>query len=143
MMQKNKKAPARARAVEDHYILTTKLVCGCCGAAMTGVSGKSHTGTIYQYYQCVTNRRKGGCKKKTVQKASYIVGTVITKTVQILTPENIDKIARSVEALCEKERNTESLKHLNKLIQENGATNGKPCQITGGGKGCGCNLCAD
>ena len=85
---------------------------------MTGVSGTGRNGTVHQYYQCVTNRRRGDCKKKTVQK-SYIEDKVINETIRILTPENIDRIARSVEALCEKERNTANLKRINKLIKEN------------------------
>ena len=39
----------------------TKLFCGYCQAAMTGVSGTSRTGTKYHYYQCVTNRRDKSC----------------------------------------------------------------------------------
>lgn len=38
-LEKNKKAPARAKAVGENYILTTKLFCGYCGAAITGISG--------------------------------------------------------------------------------------------------------
>ena len=37
----------------------------------------------------------------------------------MLTPEYIDMLARSIEAQCEKERNTSTLKRLNKLIKEN------------------------
>ena len=118
LMEKNKKAPARAKAVEENYILTTKLFCGHCQAAMVGVSGHSHTGAIHQYYQCVTKIRKGKCEKKTVKK-SYIENLMVNETVRVLTPENIDKIAHSVEAQCEKERNTASLKRLTKLIREN------------------------
>jgi len=118
LMAKNKKVPARAKAVEEFYLLTTKLFCGLCQSAMTGVSGRSHTGALHQYYQCVTNRRHGNCKKKTVKKAC-IDDLVVNETIRILTPENIDKIARSVEELCEKERNTETLKRISKLIREN------------------------
>ncbi|MCL2226085.1 MAG: recombinase family protein [Oscillospiraceae bacterium] len=120
LMEKNKKAPARAKAVDENYILTTRLFCGHCEAAMTGVSGTSHTGAIYQYYQCVTNRRRGNCKKKTVKKA-YIEDLVITETKKLLTPENIDKLASAIEKLCEKERNTDNLKRISKLIRENEA----------------------
>lgn len=42
IMEKNKKAPARAKAKVD-YLLTTKLFCGHCKAAMTGISGTSKT----------------------------------------------------------------------------------------------------
>ena len=118
IMAKNKKAPARAKAIDENYLLTTRLYCGDCNAAITGVSGTSHTGAVYQYYQCVTSRRKGGCKKKTVKKA-YIEDRVIEETVKILTPAYIDMLARSIESCCEKKRNTDSLKRLTKLVREN------------------------
>jgi len=41
LLEKNKKAPARAKAVEENYLLTTRLFCGHCQAAMTGLSGTS------------------------------------------------------------------------------------------------------
>ena len=44
MLQKNKKAPARAKAIEDQYLLTTKLFCGHCHCGMVGVSGTSASG---------------------------------------------------------------------------------------------------
>lgn len=46
MMEKNKKAPARAKGKVD-YLLTTKLFCGYCEAAMTGISGTSKTEKKY------------------------------------------------------------------------------------------------
>ena len=74
LLEKNKKAPARAKSVEENYLLTTKLFCGHCKAALTGMSGKSGTGKIHQYYSCVSQRqhekvsaeitpRKLGCKQ--------------------------------------------------------------------------------
>jgi DNA invertase Pin-like site-specific DNA recombinase len=119
LMEKNKKTPARAKAVGEFYLLTTKLFCGHCEAAMVGVSGTSHTGKIHQYYQCVTNRRRN-CKKKTVQKA-YIEDLVVEKVKNLLTDENIDRIAVKVSDLCQKERNTDTLKRLNKQLKENEA----------------------
>ena len=68
MIDKKKKAPARAKASEG-YILSTKLFCGHCKASMTGVSATSHTGKKYHYYQCVSNRRDKSCHKKSVRKA--------------------------------------------------------------------------
>ena len=117
-MEKNKKAPARAKAVEENYMLTTKLFCGFCDAAMTGVSGTSKQGKNHQYYQCVTNRRKCGCDKKIVKKA-LIEDKVIDETINLLTPEYIDMLAKSIEKQCEKERNTAELKRIEKLIREN------------------------
>jgi len=51
ILQKNKKAPARAKA-KDEYLLTTKLFCGHCKAMMTGMSGTARTGAIHNYYAC-------------------------------------------------------------------------------------------
>ena len=104
MMDKKKKAPARAKAFEN-YILSTKLFCGYCQAAMTGISGTSKTGTKYHYYQCVTNRRDKSCHKKAVSKA-YVEDLVIKETRKLLTKENIDRIAKEVVRLCEQEKDT-------------------------------------
>lgn len=117
MMDKKKKAPARAKAFEN-YILSTKLFCGYCQAAMTGISGTSKTGTKYHYYQCVTNRRDKSCHKKTVSKA-YIEDLVIKETRKLLTKENIDRIAKEVVRLCEQEKDTDNLKRLKRLLKEN------------------------
>ena len=116
-MNKKKKAPARAKAHES-YILSTKLFCGYCKSAMTGVSGKGKMGKKYFYYQCVTNRKDKSCKKGTVNK-SYIEELVITETRKLLTRDNIDKIASEVVLLCEQERNTDNLKRLKRLLKEN------------------------
>ena len=118
MLQKNKKAPARAKAIEDQYLLTTKLFCGHCHCGMVGVSGTSASGRYYQYYQCVTQRQHGDCKKKSVPK-DYIEDVVVNNVRKILTPQNIDKIAREAVDLCASERNTESLKRLQRLLREN------------------------
>ena len=118
IMEKNKKAPARAKAKVD-YLLSTKLFCGLCKAAMTGISGTSKTaGKKYHYYQCVTNRRDKSCAKKTVGK-DYLEDLIVTRLREFLTTENINTIAKEVVDLCERERNTDTLKRINKQIKEN------------------------
>lgn len=117
IMEKNKKAPARAKAKVD-YLLTTKLFCGPCKAAMTGVSGTSKTEKKYHYYQCVTNRRDKSCDKKTVNK-EYIEDVVVQQLREFLTPDNINTIAREVVDLCERESNNGNAKRLQKLLSEN------------------------
>lgn len=117
IMEKNKKAPARAKAKVD-YLLTTKLFCGHCKAAMTGVSGTSKTEKKYHYYQCVTNRRDKSCNKKTVNK-EYIEDVVVQQLREFLTPDNINTIAREVVDLCERESNNGNVKRLQKLLSEN------------------------
>lgn len=117
IMEKNKKAPARAKAKVD-YLLTTKLFCGSCKAAMTGISGTSKTERKYHYYQCVTNRRDKSCHKKTVSK-EYIEDLVVGKLWEFLTTDNINTIAKEVVTLCEKESNNGNARRLQKLINEN------------------------
>lgn len=117
IMEKNKKAPARAKAKVD-YLLTTKLFCGHCEAAMTGISGTSKTERKYHYYQCVTNRRDKTCDKKTVSK-EYIEDLVVNKLREFLTPDNISMIAKEVVDLCERESNSDNAKRLQKLLAEN------------------------
>ena len=115
-MEKNKKAPARARAKEE-YLLTTKLFCGHCKEMMTGISGTSKTGTIHNYYTC-NGRKKKLCDKKNVQK-EYIEDRVVRLAHAQLTDENIAKIASAVAAQCEKEKEGGDYKRLEKLRRDN------------------------
>ena len=66
-MEKNRHAPAMAKAKED-YLLTTKLFCGKCERMMVGESGKSHTGAMHYYYKCGGAKRLKDCDKKAVRK---------------------------------------------------------------------------
>lgn len=90
---KNKKAPARKKAREEEYLLTTKLFCGMCGAPMVGESGTSHTEKIHRYYKCVNVKKKKGCHKKTVRK-EWIEELIITETMRLV----YDDIAMSILA---------------------------------------------
>ena len=118
LLEKNRKAPARTKAVDEHYLLTTKIFCGHCNCAMTGVSGTSSTGKIHQYYNCVAQKRKGGCKKKSEQK-TVIEDLVVREVHAVLNDEHIDNIARRIADLSAKESNTDTLKRLNRLLKEN------------------------
>lgn len=115
-LEKNKHSPSRLKTTND-YILTTKLFCGHCKDMMVGVCGTSRTEKRYAYYSCNTSRKKL-CDKKNVQK-EYIEDLVVEEVRKILTDENIDKISKTVVKLAEKEKDTTTLKRLNKLLQEN------------------------
>ncbi|WP_282600091.1 recombinase family protein [Paenibacillus dendritiformis] len=114
-LEKNQKAPARAKAKAE-YLLTTKLFSGYCREMMTGESGTSKTGKVHHYYKCVLARKKQ-CSKKPVKKA-YIEDLVIAQCRQLLTNENIEKITKEVVALCEREQAASELKRLGKLLKE-------------------------
>jgi len=116
IMFKNKKAPARARA-KTEYLLTTKLFCGHCKELMTGYSGTSKTGKLHNYYKC-NNAKKKLCDKKAVQK-DYIEDLIVEQAREILTDDNITRIANEVVKLANNERENTVLKTLNKKLKEN------------------------
>lgn len=87
-LAKNRKAPARAKAVEN-YLLTTKLFCGRCGTAMHGESGKARNGSIHRYYKCHAAKKKlNDCKKKAVKK-DWIENLVVNETMAMLMDDNM------------------------------------------------------
>lgn len=116
MMKKNKKAPSRAKA-KTEYLLTTKLFCGHCKDMMTGYSGTSKTGKLHSYYMCKKAKQKI-CDKKNVKK-EYIENLVVEQARKTLTDKNIEKIAKTVVKICNKERESDTLKRLNKRLKEN------------------------
>lgn len=96
-MDKNKQAPARAKAREN-YILTTKLFCGKCGTMMAGESGTGTGEKIYRYYKCSHAKRKAGCNKKAVKK-EWIENLVVQHTMLMLKDDSLMK--RLVNRLLE------------------------------------------
>lgn len=114
MLKRNKRASGRMKAPAA-YLLTGKLFCGECGQPMTGESGTSHTGTIYNYYKCF-GRRKYQCKKHN-EKKDVIERLVVRETVrQVLQPNVIDEIAEKVAELAEREFQDKS--RINSLNEE-------------------------
>ena len=57
-LEKNKYAPSTYKA-DDRYLLSTKLICGCCGATMVGESGTGRNDKKYHYYKCSNQAQKG------------------------------------------------------------------------------------
>ena len=116
VLNKNKKAPARAKA-KTEYLLTTKLFCGTCKEMMVGVCGTSRNGVVHNYYSC-NGKRKNKCDRKNIQK-ELIENIVIKETIKILTDKNIEKIAKGIFELAEKEKNNNNIKELEKRLKEN------------------------
>jgi DNA invertase Pin-like site-specific DNA recombinase len=115
ILDRNKKAPARARAREE-YILTTKLFCGYCREMMVGYSGTSRTGTMYHYYIC-KNARKKQCKKKVVSKQA-IEDKVVSECRKLLTDSNIKKIAQAVAIACKSDYDNSEERRIKTRIKE-------------------------
>lgn len=85
--EKNKHAPAAAKAREN-YLLTTKLFCGKCGRMMAGESGTSNTGKVHHYYKCGNVKYKKGCSKKSVKK-DWIENIVVQQTMLMVMDDSL------------------------------------------------------
>ncbi len=115
-LAKNKKAPARAKAKEEFYLLTTKLFCGKCGSFMIGESGTGRHGAFHQYYKCGNAKRRKTCDKKSVRKA-WIEDIVVKKTMDMLMDDTVIlKLTDMLFDLQKKENTTLPL--LKKQIDE-------------------------
>jgi Site-specific recombinases, DNA invertase Pin homologs len=85
---KNKKSPARFKAKDELYLLSTKLHCGLCESFMVGESGTSSTEKFYQYYKCVSAKNHKGCKKKSVKK-TWIEDIVVNATMEMILDDTV------------------------------------------------------
>lgn len=113
----NKRSPARLKAKED-YILSGKLYCGYCKSLMTGESGTSHTGIIYNYYKCFAKKKRSGCKKENIPK-TYIENLVVDETLKhILNPEISKQITEQILKIQEDERESAELSILRKELSQ-------------------------
>ena len=115
ILDRNKKAPARARGKEE-YLLTTKLFCGLCREMMTGYSGTGKSGRMYHYYAC-NNFRKRKCTKKVVRK-EWIEERVLLECRSLLTENNIERIAQAVATACEADYDSSAIKRIKTAIRE-------------------------
>ena len=114
-LERNTKAPSSKKAREP-FLLTTKLFCGLCNCAMTGVSGTSHTGKKHAYYRCVG--RKNGCKQESVQK-DLIEETIVQDTLKLLDDKLIDQISQALYEILQGELKNGNVPRLEKLLVRN------------------------
>lgn len=98
------------------YLLTTKLFCGHCKEMLVGISGTSKSKKTYNYYSC-NGIRKKICNKKNVPK-EYIEDLVIGEARKELTIKNINKIAKSIIDVLEREKKQDKSKQIEKEIKE-------------------------
>ena len=86
-----------------NYILTGKLTCGLCGGSIVGESGTGRSKKIFYYYKCINRKHTGKCKKKTIKKEVLEKLVVDVTAAEVLTPENIEKIAARAIVLANKD----------------------------------------
>lgn len=111
-----KKAPAKEKA-KTEYLLTTKLFCGTCKEMMVGVSGTSRRKKVHNYYSC-NGRRKHICDRKNIQK-DLLENRIVEETRNMLTDENIERMAQNIFECAEKAKNNTNVKELEKQLKEN------------------------
>lgn len=111
------RAPAAAKA-KVSYLLQGKIFCGHCGASMVGESGRSHTGSVYQYYACYNKKRKHCCHKKNERK-DFVEWYVVEQTLQyILTPQRVRIVAAAVAEEYKREFSGSRIDQLERAIDQ-------------------------
>lgn len=113
---KNKHNAGHNKAKVD-YLLTTKLFCGHCKSPMVGISGTSKYKKTYYYYSCNEFRKKN-CNKRNVRK-ELIEDLVVSKCFEMLTDDNIQKIAKEVIKVNKTDNDNSAIKHLKSQMNKN------------------------
>ena len=109
-----RRAGAKNKA-EIEYLLTGKLYCGHCGAAMVGVSGTGKGGNTWYYYQC-KGRRAHACTKRH-ERRDLLERYVCEQTLRwVLAPDRIRGIAEAVAAEYEREFGDSPVQELERRI---------------------------
>lgn len=118
-LDKNKKAPARARGGDVAFLLTGKIFCGHCKGTVIGDSGTGKSGNVFHYYSCRNRKTKRTCKKMTVKK-DWLEREVVRLTASIVLQDDvIEYIADRVVEIQQKEREDKSmLDYLNTRLSE-------------------------
>lgn len=118
-MDKNKKAPARARGEDVSFLLTGKAFCGHCKGTMIGDSGTGKSGNKFYYYSCRTKKKHRACNKKSVKK-EWLEREVVRLTASVVLQDDvIEYIADRIVEIQQKEREDKStLDYLNSRLSE-------------------------
>lgn len=111
---------ARRSGCDADFLLTGKCFCGHCKGTVRGCSGRSKNGSKFYYYACherIFKHKK--CELKNIRK-EWLEQEVVRITVeQILTDDNIEKIAKKVVELQHAELADRSmLKYYEKQLKE-------------------------
>ena len=87
MLKINKRKPHSDWDYSD-FLLTGKLYCGLCGSEMIGTSGYGKLGTKYNYYNCLSQRKKTGCRKKPI-RADLLEPLILDEAENLLLDDKV------------------------------------------------------
>ncbi|MCL2220844.1 MAG: recombinase family protein [Oscillospiraceae bacterium] len=108
-------APAAQKARKE-YLLQNKAYCGHCGVRLVGDSGTSKSGKVHNYYACGNRKKHHTCDKQN-EKKNFLEWYVVEQTVKyVLTPSNIDLIAKGIVADYDNEFNATRIKGLERQV---------------------------
>jgi len=117
MLDARKRVSPRQRS-DVLYILTGKVFCGKCGAAMVGNSRRRKAGDKpTRYYECNRRLRTRECDNKRVNK-EFLENYVLSKIEEnVLSPDNLPELAKRIVALA-RERDKESIRREKEVRKE-------------------------
>lgn len=112
-----KKVRGRHRDNGD-YLLTGKLFCGHCLAAMVGCSGTGRLGGLHYYYACQTKRTKKKCDKKNVRKEWIEEEVTRAAITTVLTDTMIEWIADKTMEMVKAQKEASQLHYYEERLAE-------------------------
>lgn len=121
IMEKNAHAP-RSAANKTDYLLTAKLYCGKCKAAMVGESGRGRHGGVYHYYKCINRKLNGAdaCDMRTFAKEALERAVAEKILAAFMRDDVIEELADSAVSLQQQEQ--ENTLQLDALTEQLKAT---------------------
>lgn len=117
-LKQNKKANARGRKTD--FKLTTRAMCGICGANVIGETGTSSSGRIYLYYMCYNSstKRKTFCDAKRISK-DKLEELIYLKTLELVQDKSfINYAAKEANRVFAAEDNSLELDALKAEVKE-------------------------
>ena len=108
----------RRRSEYGTYLLTGKLICGKCGALMTGISGVGRHGDRCFYYTCVRKKKDHACDKKNVRRDPVELAVTTYLQQMLQDDELIDWMAEQAVAYQNLGRDDDEFEAVGKELKE-------------------------
>lgn len=109
LVARHHRAPAAKR--DTNFLLSGKLFCAHCGAAMTGDGGTSATGRVYNYYTC-NGYRKKRCTHKRERQQPVEDAVLDTLARLVFSDEFVEEVADKCMEYQAREQDNSALRAL-------------------------------
>ena len=108
----------RRRSEFGTYLLTGKLICGKCGALMTGISGVGRHGDRCFYYACIRKKNERACDKKNVRRDPVELAVTTYLQQMLMDDELIDWMAEQAVAYQRLGRDDDEYESVEKALKD-------------------------